>query len=218
MAENSQAFGASPGRKGRGGNTGDRALKAISHPVRIEILRVLHNRVASPKEVARELGESVSNVSYHFKYLRLEGCIEVLDTAQRRGAIEHYYRAKELPAYDGESWATLPQAAREEISAVAVRNLLGETVRSLNAGSFDADENRPLSWKPVELDERGWKELVERQAKWMEELELIEAEAAERLAGEESSGRRVVAGTMAFETPPGPGFTPGPAAAQRNAT
>lgn len=206
MAGTSRAFGASPGKQGRGKGVGDRFLKVISHPVRIEILRVLSNRVASPKELARELGESLSNVSYHFKYLRLEDCIEILDTEQRRGAIEHYYRAKAPPLADGESWAQLPKATRAEISAIAIRNLVGEAVRSLNAGTFDAREDRQLEWTSMELDEQGWRELVERQAEWMKEAERIGVDAAKRLAAEEGTGKRVVAGTMGFETPPGPGF------------
>jgi DNA-binding transcriptional ArsR family regulator len=209
MAGSSQVFGTSPGKRGRVQSIEDRVLKVISHPVRIEVLRVLHNRVSSPKELAKELGESVSNVSYHFKFLQKEDCIEMLDTEPRRGAIEHYYRAKTPPVYDEESWAKLPKAAREEISALTVRNFVGEAVRALNAGTFDANEDRRLSWMPMELDEQGWRELVERQGEWLEELERIKAAAVERLAGADTPGKRVVAGVMGFETPPGSGFTPG---------
>ncbi len=190
---------------------GDRLLRLISHPIRIEILRILQHRTASPKELAEELGDSVNNISYHFKYLRLEECIEIVDTAPRRGAVEHYYRAKPLPAQGGESWPDLPAAIRAEISGVEIRTLLGEAVRALNAGTFDAREDRHLTWMPMELDEEGWRELTERQAEWAEQLERIGAEAAERLARDHPASsktcRRVVAGTMGFETPSGLGYT-----------
>lgn len=163
MAETSPVFGASPDKKGQPQGAGDRVLRVISHPIRIEILRVLSSRVASPKELARELGESVSNVSYHFKYLRLEGCIEIVETEQRRGAIEHYYRAKQAPLDGDEAWTGL----------------------SLTA---------------IELDEQGWRELVERQAEWMKEAERIGGEAAKRIASEGGTRKRVVAGAMGFET------------------
>jgi len=157
---------------------------------------VLSNRVASPKELARESGESLSSVSYHVKYLREEGCIEIFDTEPRRGAIEHYYRVKAPPPH-----------ARAEVSGAAVRNLLGEVVRALNADTFDAHRDRHLSWMPMELDAEGWRELIECQAGWLEELKRVKADAAERLAVEGAApGKRAIAGMMGFETPPGPGF------------
>jgi len=189
-----------------GNGVGDRILRIISHPIRIEALRVLQNRVASPKELAEELGESVSNVSYHFKYLCLEDCIEIVATEPRRGAIEHYYRAKAIPTHD-KGWSALPQALRAKISGVEIRNLFGEAVRALNAGTFDLREDRRLSWMPMDLDEEGWRALSERQAAWAEELQQIKAKAAERLARGDSAATRVVAGVIGFETSPGPGFS-----------
>ncbi|HWM64171.1 MAG TPA: helix-turn-helix domain-containing protein [Solirubrobacterales bacterium] len=172
------------------GDTGNRALKAISHPTRIEVLRVLQNRVASPKELASELGENLSNVSYHFKYLRQEGCIEIVETVPRRGALEHHYRATATGS-----------------TAVTVRNLVAEAVRALNAGTFGAGEDGCLDWRSVELDEQGRRELSERQAEWLEEVERIATEASKRLAkGKSGQGKRIVAGAIGFETPPGPGF------------
>jgi predicted transcriptional regulator len=148
---------------------------------------VLSTRVASPKELALACGENIGDVSYHVKYLRREGWIEMVDTETRRGAIEHYYRVK----------------ASSDSSADTIRNLVGEAVRALNAGTFDAREDRHLSWTTMELDEEGWRELVERQAEWAAELERIKIEAAKRLGEGSASGRQVVAGTMGFETPSG---------------
>ncbi len=190
MPRTPQAVAASPG--GARDGIGNRILRLLSHPLRIEVLRVLHNRVASPKELADELGENLGHVSYHFKYLRTAGCIEILDTESRRGAIKHYYRSK----------------PGEEKSGGAFRDFVAEAVRALNAGRFDTRGGHSLSWMPMELDDQGWRELAEHRAAWSDELRRIKAEATERLAGEgEPSARRVVAGTIGFETPPGPGFT-----------
>jgi Helix-turn-helix domain len=44
----------------------ERLAEVLSHPLRARILQRLNERgVASPKELARALGESVGNVSYH---------------------------------------------------------------------------------------------------------------------------------------------------------
>lgn len=190
MPKTPQAVAASPAGARYG--IGNRILRLLSHPLRIEVLRVLDTRVASPKELAEELGEGLGHVSYHFKYLRNAGCIEILDTEPRRGAIKHYYQSK----------------PGEEEPGGTFRDFVAEAVRALNDGHFHTQGNHSLSWTPMELDDEGWRELVEHRAAWSNELTRIKAEAAERLAGEsEPSARRFVAGTIGFETPPGPGFT-----------
>ena len=183
---------------------GWRVIRAISHPIRIEIQRILFNRVASPNEIAKELGENLSNVSYHVNDLKKDGCIEQVGTKPRRGAIEHFYRASVPPLHDDASWAKLPKRTRSEISGITFLGIVGEGVRALNKDSFDARKDRHLSRVPMELDKAGWEELIESQAKWLEELERIKADAAGRLQGK--SGKRVLAAIMGFETPPGPGL------------
>ncbi len=46
-----------------------RLIKALAHPLRVEILAILNERVASPNELAKGLGEGLSQVSYHVKVL-----------------------------------------------------------------------------------------------------------------------------------------------------
>jgi DNA-binding transcriptional ArsR family regulator len=67
------------------------AAKAVAHPLRVTILELLDGRVASPIELARELDESIGNVSYHARILRRLGAIRLVRTRQRRGATEHFY-------------------------------------------------------------------------------------------------------------------------------
>src|SRR4051794_36963666 len=62
-----------------------RVMKAIAHPLRHRILAILNERIASPKEIADELGERLPNVSYHVKTLDELGAIELVDTQPRRG-------------------------------------------------------------------------------------------------------------------------------------
>ena len=53
-------------------------IKAMSHPLRGEILRILTERTSSPAEMARELDEELSNVSYHTKQLVEFECAELV--------------------------------------------------------------------------------------------------------------------------------------------
>jgi DNA-binding transcriptional ArsR family regulator len=70
-----------------------RLIKALGHPVRVRALDVLNTRIASPSELAKELGEPLGNVAYHIKILEENGAIELVRTAPVRGALEHFYRA-----------------------------------------------------------------------------------------------------------------------------
>jgi DNA-binding transcriptional ArsR family regulator len=71
-----------------------RLPKALSHPLRAQALTILNERVASPNEIAGMLGVRLENVGYHVGVLRELGCIELVRTARRRGAVEHYQAVK----------------------------------------------------------------------------------------------------------------------------
>src|SRR5260221_13056763 len=75
-----------------------RRMHALSKRVRVRILAVLCERVASPKEISQELDEGLSQVSYHVKVQR-ECCLIVEDHKfPRPGAVERVYRA-EAPTF-----------------------------------------------------------------------------------------------------------------------
>lgn len=69
-----------------------RLAKALSNSLRVRALALIADGVASPKAIADELGLDVRGVAYHVRVLRELGCIELVETRQRRGAIEHVYR------------------------------------------------------------------------------------------------------------------------------
>ena len=72
--------------------------KALAHPLRVQLLTALNEGVASPNELAKRLNEPLTNVSYHVRMLHDLGCIELVETEPRRGALEHYYRAIVRPS------------------------------------------------------------------------------------------------------------------------
>ena len=76
-----------------------RIIKALGHPLRQRILQVLNTRVASPSEIAAQLDEPLGNVSYHVKTLLEYDCVELVETAPVRGAVEHFYRATDATLY-----------------------------------------------------------------------------------------------------------------------
>lgn len=70
-----------------------RLEKALAHPLRAQALPLFGNGPTSPNQVARQLDVAVSILAYHIRVLRQLGYIELVGTKQRRGALEHFYRA-----------------------------------------------------------------------------------------------------------------------------
>lgn len=75
--------------------------KALAHPLRARALPLFGEQPMSPNQVATQLGVDVSLLAYHVRVLRNLGCIELVATRQRRGALEHFYCATDSAA--GES-------------------------------------------------------------------------------------------------------------------
>lgn len=70
----------------------DRELaRALSHPIRLEILETLRGRVASPAEISAEIGHNLGVVSYHASTLVRCGCLELVHSRGKRGRIENFF-------------------------------------------------------------------------------------------------------------------------------
>jgi DNA-binding transcriptional ArsR family regulator len=187
-----------------------RLAKALSHPMRTRILAILNERVASPNEIAEIIEERLPNVSYHVRALQDLGCIELVSTAQRRGAIEHYYRAIVRPFFSDRDWKKLPQSGRQAVSDVALQMIWEDLSEAIKKGTFEARPDRHLSRSPLNLDETGWRELADLLTEALDEAEKIEARSAGRLkkSGDEGVPTRLV--LMHFESP-----APAPRAAKK---
>ena len=177
-----------------------RLAKALSHPLRAHVLIILNERVASPNEIANELEEPLGNVSYHVKTLAEMGCIELVRTRPRRGAIEHFYRAVMRPFFSDKDWKRLPPSARQGISDTALRLIWADISEALSAGTFDRRTDRHLSRTRLVLDEQGWEQVNEQLLGTLNRVIEIEAESAQRRAnsGEPGFNTRMV--LMHFES------------------
>ncbi|MEJ7706075.1 MAG: metalloregulator ArsR/SmtB family transcription factor [Nocardioidaceae bacterium] len=68
------------------------ALRAVAHPVRLQILSLLTGAELSAAEVARELGITQANASYHLRVLKSAGHLVVASEEKIRGGIAKRYR------------------------------------------------------------------------------------------------------------------------------
>ena len=186
----------------------------LKHPLRVRILEVLNEGPRSPSQFVEEglipkehytnYQQALSLASYHFRELQKEGCLEVIESIPRRGAVEHVYEGKARVYFDDAEFEGMPRDSRRKLSRISLQGMVARADRAIAEDTFDARPDRHLTWMPMQLDERGWSETIAKLAATFEELTQIRHDASDRLA---ASGEEVVTATVAmlgFESPPPP--------------
>lgn len=154
---------------------------AVIHPVRLDALSILYERVASPKEIHRILKVPLATVSFHVSELLADGAIEMVNTEPRRGAVEHYYRAKLRPEVSDEEWRALPRNSRRKFAATLLQAIVAESLAALRHGEMEADDDLHLTWMALRLDAQGCEQVAELQAEMLERLAVLKADSEARL-------------------------------------
>jgi DNA-binding transcriptional ArsR family regulator len=179
----------------------ERLMKAMSHPLRASILRVLNERTASPAELARELDDHLHNVSYHTKRLEQLGCIELVKERQVRGAVEHFYRATTRAMVDTSNWELLDPVIKEDIVGQIMQGILDDFIASAEAKIVGADKDFEMIRTPLVLDDEGLQDAKSIQERAFEELQEAEARSAERLLKAKRDGMPVASALVLFKMP-----------------
>ena len=177
-------------------------IKALTHPLRVQILRALEERVASPSELADEIGAPLGNVSYHVRQLHALGLIKLVKKTPRRGAIEHHYKAVARAPISEEAWAGTPALVKEAVVGASLGQL-GEAVKAAaQAGGF-AREGAQLAREELRLDERGYQDVAKELARTLDRLAKIRDDSAKRLAKAGGEGSLANVALMLFEATSG---------------
>jgi hypothetical protein len=187
---------------------------ALRHPLRVRILEVLNEGPRSPSQFVEEglipkehyttYQQALSLAAYHFRELQKEGCLEVIESIPRRGAVEHIYRGLARVYFDDEEFERMPRPTRRKLSRISLQGMIARADRAIREDTFDSRVDRHLTWLPMQLDERGWEEVIDALATTFHELTQIRHDARDRIA---ASGEQVVPATVAilgFESPPPP--------------
>ena len=183
----------------------DRVLRALNHPVRRRIMRVLVDGAGSATTISQEIGMDVGAVSYHLSQVLAKECdiVELADSVPRRGAIEKFYRLKfhalseADPVDEGEAQPSSRRMSFEECLIVAVS--------AMDADAFAALEGSTWDWSLTQVDQTAWEEI--RAAS--EEFDARVRRAAEASRGRSGADgtQGIVVGVAAF-----PAVTPPPLA------
>lgn len=186
------------------------ASSALRHPMRIRILEVLNERDMSPVEFMNQKlvpkfdnsQKTLSHISYHFRQLAEDGCLEVIKRVPRRGATEHVYRGCASRIFFNDSeWEQLAMEQRRLISRGIYQGLAARTDGAMLADTFDSRPDRHLSWNTMDVDEQGWKELAATFNDCFKKVERIRREAEDRLESSDEDAIPVTIGLLSFESP-----------------
>jgi hypothetical protein len=178
-----------------------RLVRSLAHPLRIQILELLTDHVASPATLAHELEVALGDVAYHTRALDRYGALELVDTAQKRGATEHFYKATPSAFVGGPPWRKVPHSLRGGISAATLQTFLDKAIAALEAGTLDGRDDTVFRWMPLFLDEKGWKEVVAIMEEATKLMLAAHLRSQDRLGDSGGDGAvSTVVGQAAFET------------------
>ncbi|HWI94513.1 MAG TPA: ArsR family transcriptional regulator [Solirubrobacterales bacterium] len=191
-------------------NIDQRVIKAIAHPLRVEILAILNDRMASPNELSKELEEGLSQVSYHVKCLKDFEMIEMVKTEPRRGAVEHYYRANEKVFIPSWVLKLAPPSAQRSIWGDVLADIEQDVTTSLETGTFDKRLDLVVGRDVRILDGKAREDTEELAAEFYERFEAIEGEAVNRRAKSEGDGEAIptTAAVLVFGSAEGKNLKP----------
>jgi DNA-binding MarR family transcriptional regulator len=178
-----------------------RLIRALSHPMREHLLAVFNERIASTSEIGRELDLGVPDIYHHVEELERLGCIERVESRQRRGAREHFFTAKATMLFDDRAWLKVPASVRSEITANWVRSILDDVLGSLRAGVFGREDGTHVSWLPAVFDKLGWEEVMALMSETLAGMMAIQRRSGERLLMTGEPGTPATIGLLGFETP-----------------
>lgn len=133
------------------------SLRALAHPLRLQMLSLLTGAELSAAEVARELDITQANASYHLRTLLDAGLLEVVGEERIRGGVAKRYR------HDIEA----PVATAPERLGIYAQVLAAEMVRRSELRS-----DGPATSTDAELwvTPQVWSDVVDRVATAMRDL------------------------------------------------
>jgi DNA-binding transcriptional ArsR family regulator len=136
-------------------------LRATAHPVRLQIMSLLTGASLTAAEVARELGLTHANASYHLRTLLGVGLIAVAGEEKIRGGMAKRYRYDAEHERNTAPWTE--EQHRAHILAVA-----DELIRRTATGDWTIPKQ--ITDADVWVDPEIWREIKNRIAKASRDL------------------------------------------------
>ena len=134
------------------------ALRATAHPIRLRIMSLLTGAPLTAAEVARELGLTHANASYHLRNLLAAGMIVPAGEERIRGGVAKRYR------YDAAHDLAQEQARgrqSEEYYRAVYTAVAGELIRRIGQAQF-SEGGKVMADAELWVDPGVWKAVHEQ--------------------------------------------------------
>jgi DNA-binding transcriptional ArsR family regulator len=171
---------------------------AIGHRIRVQILVILNEGVFTPDQIAQVIGEPTNKVSHHIKELLDAGSIELAKTERVRNALQHYYRAVEMPYYSDDEVAAMTDQQRQVTAGLCLQQIMAEAMAAFWAGNMVSDPRVWITQRWFNVDEQGRQEIADEQARSWERVQEIEAGALNRCAKSGEDAHSVIVAQLGF--------------------
>lgn len=139
----------------------DRVLHALGHPVRRQILRSLVRHDGSASAISKELDLDLSVVSYHLNQVLARECgvVELVETVERRGALEKIYALKFEALGGGDPFRRFEP--EEGIRPMSVEECFIVAVSAMEEAPFGDAPGSTWEWSLARVDAEAWRAICE---------------------------------------------------------
>ncbi|MEU1366103.1 helix-turn-helix domain-containing protein [Streptomyces sp. NPDC005803] len=156
-------------------------LKAFGHPLRMKLYRALYiARQATASQLAEQVDEAVSLVSYHLRKLADHGLIEEAEREGKDGRERWWQAASKGLSFHDEDFSDAPEKAATH---TAVSRLSFDQHIELYRGYLDVNRSWPPQWRRSSFSSEYLARLT------AEELAALERELNEVVKRYEEQGR-----------------------------
>jgi DNA-binding transcriptional ArsR family regulator len=180
-------------------NTAAEIGKAIAHPLRTDILTVLHDGPECASGLAKQTGVTLGTIGHHIKELKAANAIEVAFNRPKGSHNVVYYRPLTTSVFLAEDLAKLSREQQHELNRVIVQSIAAEALAALGAGHLAGDPLASAAWDRVSLDHTGYEELSASCLDFLQRLYAISAVADERMRVTGEHPQVYVGGVLGFK-------------------
>jgi DNA-binding transcriptional ArsR family regulator len=154
-------------------------LKALGHPLRIQMLGVLRERPFTTSELADRLGVEARQITYHARKLEQLALVRQLPRTGRNS--DRLYQLVALPRFSDQSWEDTPTVAKRVLAAAMVNQMHATALAAIPHGGFDRG-NMHATRTSASVDEETWVALAKLMAETLARAEALCERGEEKVA------------------------------------